>query len=168
MMGIELSKGDIFITMGDETVPFCSGVPFTEEIELSATENPTRLYRFNDTLSCSLEVNNVDLSKLNDAFDFMPNKNFIIEADINIMVQSRWHKNPRIRKKWLKRFGMKQDTVKVRADAKVLEYHPGHILEEQYDPNGICATFNSFDFETEKLEYVWRPDQMRRGLKIEL
>ena len=115
-MEMELSKGDIFITMGDETVPFCSGVPFTEEIELSAKESPTRLYRFNDTLSCSLEVNNVDLSKLNDTFGLMPNKNFIMEADVNIMVQARWHKKPRIRKKWLKRFGMKPDTVKLRAD----------------------------------------------------
>ena len=152
-MSIEWSKGDIFITMGDETVPFCSGVPFTEEIELSAKENPTRLYRFNDTLSCSLEVNNVDLSKLNDTFGLMPNKNFIMEADVNIMVQARWHKKPRIRKKWLKRFGMKPDTVKIRMDAKTGEYH---------------INDGSFDFETDKYEYVWRPDQMRRGLKIEL
>ena len=152
-MEMEFSKGDIFITMGNETVPFCSGVPFTEEIELSAAENPTRLYRFNDTLSCSLEVNNVDLSKLNDTFGLMPNKNFIMEADVKIMVQSRWHKKLRIRKKWLKRFGMKQDTIKLKTNATVCEYNTDD---------------GSFEFETDKLEYVWRPCHMRRGLKIEM
>lgn len=150
-MEMEFSKGDIFITMGNETVPFCSGVPFVEEVEMSASENPT--HRFNSTLSCSLEVNNVDLSKLNDTFGFIPNKNFMIEMDVNIMVQARWHKNYRIRKKWLKRFGMKQDTIKLITKAAVCEYHT--------DDGG-------FEFETDKLEYIWKPCHMRRGLKIEV
>ncbi len=30
-MGMELSKGDIFITMGDETTKFASGALFTED-----------------------------------------------------------------------------------------------------------------------------------------
>ena len=152
-MCVELSKGDIFITMGDETVPFCSGVPFTEELELSAKETPTHLYHFNDTLSCSLEVNNADLLNLHTAYDFMPNKNFTIEMDVKIMIQARWHKKSRIRKKWLKRFGMKQDTIKLKTNATVCEYHTDD---------------NSFEFETDKLEYIWKPHHMRRGLKIEM
>jgi hypothetical protein len=47
---------------------------------------------------------------------------------------------------------MKPDTVKVRINATVGEYHTDD---------------GSFDFEADKYEYVWRPDQMRRGIKIE-
>lgn len=168
-MGFELEEGDIFITMDGKTTPFAKGIPFTEEVEMSASDEPIHLYHFNDTPSVSFEVSGVDLALLNDYCNTtLPNGKFTIEHQIPIMIQARWHKNPRIRKKWLKRFGMKQDTVKLRVYAKVLEYHPGHILEEQYDPNGICATFDSLEFETDKHEYVWRPDQMRSGLKIEL
>lgn len=152
-MGLELSKGDIFITMDGKTTPFANGVPFTEEVEMSASENPTRLYHFNSTLSVSFEVSGADLALLND-YCYIPktDSKVTIEANINIMIQARWHKNPRIRKKWLKRFGMKPDTVKVRMDAAVGEYHTDD---------------DSCDFKTDKREYIWRPDQMRKGLKIE-
>lgn len=166
-MGIELSKGDIFITMGDKTMPFAKGISVTEEVELSANENPAHLYHFDDTLSCNLEVGNSDLSDLSNVCGLMPNQNLTIYMDIKIMIQARWHKKPRIRKKWLKRFGMKSDTVKMKMDATALEYYPGHILDEQYDDSGICATFGSFEFETNNREYLWRPDQLRKDIKIE-
>lgn len=153
-MGFELEEGDIFLTIDGETTPFAKGIPFTEEVEMSASENPIRLYHFNDTPSVSFEVSGVNLALLNDYCNTtLPNGKFTIEAYRNIMINARWHKNPRIRKKWLKRFGMKLDTVKIRMDAKTGEYH---------------IHDGSFDFETDKYEYVWRPDQMRKGLKIEV
>ena len=167
-MSIELDKGDVFITVGDTTMELGRGIPFTEKIELSAAENPPHLYHFNDIPSVSFEISVDDLSLMNNFCNMPPsNGKFTIETYRNIMIQARWHKKPRIRKKWLKRFGMKLDTVKMRMDATVLEYHPGHILDEQYDDRGICATFNSFDFETDVPEYLWRPDQLRKDLKIE-
>jgi hypothetical protein len=81
-----------------------------------------------------------------------PNGKFTIEAYINIMIQARWHKKARVRKKWLKRFGMKPDTVKMRANATAGEYHTDD---------------GSFDFESDIPEYLWRLDQLRRDLKIE-
>lgn len=153
-MGIELEKGDIFITMDGKTTLFAKDIPFTEEVEMSASEEPIRLYHFNNTPSVSLEVSDVDLALLNDYCNTTrTNGKFTIEAYRNIMIQARWHKNPRIRKKWLKRFGMKPDTVKIRMDATAGEYHTND---------------GSFDFETDKYEYVWRPDQLRSGLKIEV
>ena len=83
------------------------------------------------------------------------------------MIQARWHKNPRIRKKWLKRFGMKPDTVKVKVDAKVVEYYPKRTFNGQYYDEDILTTSVNFNCETDTLEYIWRPDQKRRGLKIE-
>ena len=44
-----------------------------------------------------------------------PNK-FTMSSSVSAMIQSRWHKNHRIRKKWLKRYGMKEDNVKVEFD----------------------------------------------------
>lgn len=152
-MSIELSRGDIFITMGEETIPFGKGIPFTEEVEMSAKEHLSHCYHLNAMSNMTLTTDSINLELLHNAFN-MPSSNgrFTMEYQIPIMVQTRWHKNPRIRKKWLKRFGMKPDTVKIRMDATAGEYHTND---------------GSFDFETDKYEYVWRPDQMRRNLKIE-
>lgn len=163
-MSYELSKGSLFATIGDTTMTLGEGIPFTEEVELSAKETLTRTY----STSMEFEMGNVNWELFNNLFNTpLSDGKFNMEYFIPIMIQARWHKKPRIRKKWLKRFGMKPDTVKVRTDATALEYHPGHILDEQYDDNGICATFGSFEFETNNQEYLWRPDQKRKGLKIE-
>lgn len=154
MMNIESNKGDIFITMDGETTLFASGIPFTEEAETSASENPTHLYHFNDIPRVSLEVSGMNLALLNDYCNTtIPNGKLTIEADINIMIQARWHKKKRINKKWLKRFGMRQDTVKIKANAIAGEYHTDD---------------GSFDFEIDTTEYLWRPDQKRKNLKIEM
>lgn len=152
-MNIDLQMGSLYMIDGDKTTPLGVNIPFTEEIELSASEQPTRLYHFNDTPSLSLEIRGVDLEKLNDFYDtYYPNRKFTIKADINIMVQARWHKKQRIRKKWLKRFGMKPDTIKMITNATVCSYN---------------TKDGSFEFETDKLDYVFKPYHMRRGLKIE-
>jgi hypothetical protein len=77
---------------------------------------------------------------------------FVMQYYVPIMVQARWHKKKRINKKWLKRYGMKPDKVLVKMDANVVEYD---------------TSDNTFEFNTKKYTYVWRPDQLRRGLKIE-
>lgn len=167
-MGYELNKGSLFATIGDTTMTFGENIPFTEEIELSAKEYLSHQYHLNATSSMSLQIDSINLELLNSLYNMpLSNGKFTMEYSIPIMIQARWHKKPRIRKKWLKRFGMKPDTVKVKVDAKVLEYHPGNILDEQHDDNGICSTFDSLEFEAYKQEYVWSSDQKRRGIKIE-
>lgn len=165
---MNFGSGTLYIN--DE--PFASGKCLTEIDTLSVDEYvpvAQKLLSEQTLLKASLEVSVLGMDALMNYVvpDWGNTKQVTMQYKMPIMVQARWHKKPRVRKKWLKRFGMKPDTVKVRSNVKVLEYHPGHILEEQYDPNGIYATFNSFDFETEKLEYIWRPDQMRKELKIE-
>lgn len=153
-MGFELSTGTFFIIDGDKTTKLGDGIPFIEEIELSTSENLSCLYHLNDTPACSFEVCGVDLANLNDFCNIPPsNGKFTMEYLIPIMTQARWHKKPRIRKKWLKRFGMKPDTVKMRANATAGEY---------------CGDDGSFEVETDIPEYIWRPDQLRRDLKIKL
>lgn len=152
-MGYEFSKGDFFVTVGDKTITLGEGIPFTAEIELSAKENPSHLYHFNSTPSIDFEVSGTDLLLMN-SFCSMPSSNgkFTMEYSIPIMIQARWHKKPRINKKWLKRFGMKSDTIKCRANATAGEYHTDD---------------GSFDFESDMPEFLWRPDQLRKDLKIE-
>ena len=152
-MDMNFQIGSIYMIDGDKTTLLGSGMPFTEEVEFSANENSTHLYHFNDTPSLSLEVHDVDLAKLNNFYDtYYPNRKFTMEADVNITVQARWHKKKRIRKKWLKRFGMKPDTIKMITKATVCSYN---------NEDG------SFEFETDTLDYVFKPYHMRRGLKIE-
>ena len=79
--------------------------------------------------------------------------NFTLEFDHPIMIQARWHKKRRICKKWLKRYGMKPDVIKVKMKATTIEYD---------------ANNKDVNLETDgKREYVLRLDQKRRGLKIE-
>lgn len=166
-MQMKLGKGNLYATIGDQTMRLGEGIPYIEELELSAKEALSKTYGLTNSASMSFEVSGINMELLNNVFGMPPNGKFTMQYKEPIMVQARWHKSPRIRKKWLKRFGMKPDTVMVRVDATALEYHPGHILDEQYDNSGICATYNSFEFETDRQEYVLRPDQKRRGLKIE-
>ena len=168
-MGFDLNGGFLYMkNINGDLVPLAENVSGVAEVEMSAKEVAPISYNLYNNASLSFEMKSSDLDLLNNLCgDPVPTGNFTMEYKRPIMVQARWHKKARVRKKWLKRFGMKSDTVKVCVDAHALEYHPGHILDEQYDDSGICATFNSFEFETNKQEYILRPDQQRKGLKIE-
>lgn len=148
----ELSKGTLFATVGGQTMTLGDGIPVIEEVEeFSVSEIPSKTYHLNTEFN--FEVSGIDLALLNDSCCMaLPNNKFVVEHSIPIMIQARWHKRSRIRKKWLKKFGMKPDTVKMRANAAAGEYHTDD---------------GSFDFEVDDVQYLWRPDQKRRGLKIE-
>lgn len=168
-MGFDINGGFLYMkNINGDIVPLGENVSGVAEVEMNAEEVAPISYNLYNSASLSFEMQLPDLDLLNNLCgNPVPTGNFTMEYKRPIMIQARWHKKARVRKKWLKRFGMKPDTVKVCVDANALEYHPGHILDEQYDDNGICATFNSFEFEANKQEYVLRPDQQRKGLKIE-
>lgn len=151
---IELGRGALYATncngqrfeLGDV---YCGSL----EIDTcSSNEMPDVCYHLTNTANASLEVTVTDLEFL--AYKpFVPEKDFWFEYEVEILTQARWHKKKRINKKWLKRYGMKPDTVKTKAKARALDY--GYLAGE-------------FDFEVDKCEYVWRPDQKRKNLKIEM
>lgn len=152
-MDFELKPGSLLVDFGN-------GVTYDSNVlsckccsELSIDETVPLNYHLDTDMDFSATIIGVDLAPLYD-YSVMqfPNGNFVIEHQIPIMVQARWHKKKRINKKWQKRYGMKPDTVNVRANATIGEYHTDDA---------------SFDFETDELEYMWRPDQKRKGLKIE-
>ena len=122
---------------------------------LSPDEIPSIIASAKGVLSASYEMPTRDASWLNGLAcnQFYPTKNFDIEYGTPILIQARWHKKKRINKKWLKRYGMKSDTVKIKAKARTLSYNT---------ETGEC------ECEVDKLEYIWRPDQKRKYLKIEM
>lgn len=168
---IDFSGGSLFIQRpNEEPVLLGNGMIGTMEYELSADEEAPAYINLNKNKECTFEFTYPDFSSvlpLNNLFDQYTPNNFTIEFNHPIMIQARWHKKPRVRKKWLKRYGMKPDFIRVCADATTIKYHPGHIVDEYKCSDGIMSTFDSFDFETSGLDYALRPDQKRRGIKIE-
>ena len=155
-MGFELSDGTLYM-MDSNGRQFELGDGLYGDVEidtLSPNEIPDMVYNLKNTESASLscEVTFADLSCL-DFKPFEPTETFNIEYNVPILVQARWHKKKRINKKWLKRYGMKSDTVKIKADARRLSYD---------------IETGELNFEIDKLEYIWRPDQKRKHLKIEM
>jgi hypothetical protein len=155
-MGYELNDGTLYM-MDSNGRRFELGDALYGDIEidaLSPNEIPDIVYNLKNTESASFscEMTLADLNCLNYK-PFEPTEKFNIEYRVGILVQARWHKKKRINRKWLKRYGMKPDTVKVKATARTLSYNT---------ETGDC------EFEVDKLEYVWRPDQKRKYLKIEM
>ena len=157
-MNVELGNGILYATDPNgkqfELGDISNGL--VEIDALSSNETPDISYNFikdiNTYLQTSFEMSAQNLSFLYTP-TFVSSEKFYIESDISILTQARWHKKKRINKKWLKRYGMKHDTVKMKTTARTLSYDT---------ETGEC------EFETDKLEYIWRPDQMRKNLKIEM
>ena len=75
---------------------------------------------------------------------------FTIEGETPILIQARWHKKARIRKKWLKRYGYKEDRVKTIMKAKYGSFNK---------VTGEC------DIEVESIEYIFKPYQLHREVR---
>lgn len=155
-MGFELSDGTLYMMEPDGRQSELGEI-FSGDIEidtLSPNDMPEIIYNFQKVLSASFscEMTLANLSCLGYK-PFELTEKFSIEHNVGILVQAKWHKKKRINKKWLKRYGMKPDTVKVKAKAHTLSYNT---------ETGDC------EFEVDKLEYIWRPDQLRKNLKIEM
>ena len=152
-MNFELKPGTLLVDFGNSVTYNFNALSCECCRESSADETVPLKYHIDTDAEFSATMIGIDLAPTYD-YSIMqfPNGNFVIEHQIPIMTQARWHKNKRINKKWQKRYGMKSDTVRIRANATIGEYHTDD---------------GSFDFEADELEYLWRPDQKRKGLKIE-
>ena len=100
------------------------------------------------TLSCEGATINQDL--LNELCKPSRSLGFTIEGETPILIQARWHKKARIRKKWIKRYGYKEDKVKTIMKAKY-----GSFNKE----TGEC------DIEIESIEYKFKPYQLQREVR---
>lgn len=153
-MGFELNSGTLYMMDSNGVKSKLGDISYGDiDIDtLSPNEIPDMHFNLTSAANASLEITTADLEHLTYK-PFEPVKDFWFEFKEEILVQAKWHKKKRINKKWLKRYGMKSDTVKVIAKARALDY--GYLAGE-------------FDFEVDKCEYVWRPDQKRKNFKIEM
>lgn len=83
---------------------------------------------------------------------------------VPIMVQAKCHKKYRTNKKWLKRYGFKEDLLMVEAVLNSFNGMPEHL-----QPDGV--SYYSSDILEYELDigipvYKYRPDQMYRNRKI--
>ena len=131
-------------------------VAVESEIEPSSLTQET--LQFNNSASFQGELKDV-LPLYNYAGD-LRGKPFYVEYYIPIMIQARWHKKPRINKKWLKRYGMKKDKVLVRCDVNSI------TPDSSYDPYDLIES-TGFNLELGDMQYKFRQDQLRKNLKIE-
>ena len=130
----------------------------TIESEVEESSLSKEKLSFNHEASFECELTDCS-SLLNYATDFN-DKPLYVEYYIPILIQARWHKKPRINKKWLKRYGMKKDKVLVKCDVDSIS------PDNTYDPYDLVES-GGFNIELSNMQYKFRPDQLRRNLKIE-
>ena len=131
----------------------------TIETEIEPSSLSKEVLQFNH--SASFEGELTDCSSLLNYVTDLNDKPFYVEYDIPILVQARWHKKRRINKKWLKRYGMKKDKVSVRCDVDSIS------PDNSYAPYDLIES-KGFNLELSNMQYKFRPDQLRRNLKIEM
>ena len=136
--------------------------PLADKAELEHTINLSSIG------SAEFTCENVQLNtSLLDSMFEAPKTPVKVYWDMPIMIQARWHKKSRVNKKWLKRYGMKPDTIKVEMNIRALECIPEHIDNESKYKTSLSCIYNSWNFETDIPIYKYRPDQMRKNLKIQ-
>ena len=131
-------------------------VTIESEIDTSSLSKEVLSLNHETSFECEL----TDCSLLFSYTTNFNDKPLYVEYYIPIMIQARWHKKPRINKKWLKRYGMKKDTLLVRCNV------------ESFTPN----TYNPYStgdhiecgITLSGMDYKFRPDQLRRNLKLEV
>ena len=164
--GLKADNIKLYTQSGEEVYDLGSG-DCELTIPMSAESDPPVIQSLitNHTAEFSC-IYGVDLSSIGD-MAYLSNKPQTIMYEMPIMIQARWHKKNRINKKWLKRYGMKPDAIKVEMNIRALEYIPEYIDNESRCKTSLSYIYNSWNFETDMLIYKYRLDQMRKNLKIE-
>ena len=150
-MGIELGTGTLTMINKEtgEVYDWGEITPMSLEQEAwSPNEEPEKTIKgiFNSATISGIDATiNQDL--LNELCTPSRSLGFTIEGETPILIQARWHKKARIRKKWLKRYGYIEDKVKTIMKAKYGEFN----IE-----TGEC------NIEIESVEYLFKPYQLRR------
>ena len=159
-----LTNGSLYISADDEVISMSDVDISTVVYHMSASEDmPVSLTLMPSTGEATFH----SCVLFDEVFDPFAYKTTTLSWEMPIHIQARWHKKKRIRKKWLKRYGMKSDTITIKGDTNMLEYMPSYEVDD--DTNLITCRHDSYEFNIEpgSLEFILRPDQMRRGIEIE-
>ena len=161
-MGIQWNSGMMML----DDKELCIVDPITE---LSTTEefyNPivaTFSPCMNAELSVSTDCINAELLSEIIQNNLYP---FVAEFNIPILVQARWHKKWRTRKKWLQRYGMKKDTIQVKGMIESIEEIPEEPVIKC--ETGLIATFPGYEYTFKEISFIFNEYQMRKGMMMEV
>lgn len=160
MFGLKVDKINSFQMLDTNTLEPIAEFSGIKEVTIESEVEPSSFSKeklsFNH--EASFECESIDCSSFLDRTnDGYYNKPVDIEYYTPIMIQSRWHKKYRINKKWLKRYGMKKDSVLVKAKASKITFDTERENEYEIECN----------MNIEDMQYELRPDQLRRNLRIE-
>ena len=147
-MSITLGSGNWYID-GVKS-DYIIGVDLSQA-ESTKVKSVTPIFSANEAMSFNCEMT-MNKNLMQQLCYLSVSDNYDLETYIPIMIQARWHKKPRIRKKWLKRYGMKPDTVKMVMHTNSMSINPleGYLIETE--------------FGVDDFQYELRPDQKRRDL----
>ena len=155
---IELKSGSFTMLRDDE--PFCefNNVNGFIESEIEPYSLGQESIKFNHeaTFEAELETCSPLMTYITD----LSGRPFYIEYKTPIMIQARWHKKPRINKKWLKRYGMKKDYIVTKCDVI--------SMTSNYECENLYEIEHKFNLSLDSMKYEFRPDQLRRNLKMEM
>ena len=152
---IELKSGNIYLLKDSEPICEFNNVNGFIESEIEPYSLRQETIKFNHEATFEAEMTTC-CQPITCTSDFLW-KPIEIEYSVPIVVQARWHKKPRINKKWLKRYGMKKDSVLVKGKATDITFDTER--ENEYE---LGYTMN-----IEDMHYEFRPDQLRKNLKME-
>ena len=153
---MEFELGTGFLTMIDldtgEQFDLGEVAPMEMEVEeWSNKEEPSKTINgFTNPVTFSCENTTINQDLFNELCKTSTSLGFTIKGETLVLIQARWHKKARIRKKWLKRYGYKEDKVKTIMNAKYGEFNK---------ETGECS------IEIESIEYIFKPYQLQRGVR---
>ena len=155
----KLYHGDIYMLRDDESILELNHINGFIESEIEPCSLSQEVIKLNHNMIFSAEMTGY-CKPITLATDHLWNP-IDIEYRIPIMVQARWHKKPRINKKWSKRYGMKKDSILVKAKVDSVTFDTKH--EDPYEIR-YTMTIDSAN----NMRYEYRPDQLRKNLKMEM
>ena len=100
------------------------------------------------TIPCEIEF--ADPEVFDELGNFSLSHGVKIECYTPILIQARWHNKARIRKKWLKRYGYKEDKIKTIINATCGE---------------LDAETGKLEFKAKSIECILKPHQLQREVK---
>lgn len=161
MMISKVNSFQILDTDTLESIADYSGVEnVTIESEIDTSSLTKEKLSFNHEASFECEL--TDCSLLFDYVNDLSSSPFYAEYYMPILVQARWHKKPRINKKWLKRYGMKKDMVLVRCNIDSFGQSASRDPYDSIEPEATECSMTLSD-----MQWKFRADQLRRNLKME-
>lgn len=155
---IELKSGSLTILKDDEPICEFNNINGFIESEIEPYSLGQEVVKFNHEATFEAEM--MECSPLMTYTTDLSNRPLSIEYRTPIMIQARWHKKPRINKKWLKRYGMKKDYIVTRCD--IISMETNNDCKNPYEIE------HRFNINLSSMEYEFRPDQLRKNLKMEI